>query len=51
MESNGLANQIQVTAEIKERLNGLYAFEERPPIFVKGKGMMVTYLMTPLEGS
>jgi class 3 adenylate cyclase len=46
MESNGLANQIQVTAAVREKLDGHYAFEERPPILVKGKGLMVTYLMT-----
>ena len=50
MESNGLANQIQVTAAVREKLDGHYAFEERPPIQVKGKGLMVTYLMTPLPG-
>jgi class 3 adenylate cyclase len=48
MESNGLANQIQVTAAIREKLDGRYMFEERPPFYVKGKGMMVTYLMSPL---
>lgn len=44
MESNGLANQIQVTAAVKDLLDGVYAFVEREPIPIKGKGMMVTYL-------
>jgi adenylate cyclase len=45
MESNGLASQIQVTAAVKEKLDGRYQFIEREPIFIKGKGMMVTYLL------
>jgi class 3 adenylate cyclase len=45
MESNGLSNEIQVTQAVKERLDGLYVFEERGPIPVKGKGEMVTYLL------
>lgn len=45
MESNGLADVIQVTAEVKERLNGKYEFEARGPIDIKGKGNMVTYLL------
>ena len=45
MESNGLANQIQVTEAVKEKLDGQYTFIEREPIPIKGKGMMVTYLL------
>jgi len=45
MESNGLENQIQVTEAVKEKLNGDYTFIKREPIYVKGKGMMVTYLL------
>lgn len=45
MESNGLINQIQVTSAVKEKLDGLYEFEERQPIPIKGKGMMVTYIL------
>ena len=45
MESNGLANEIQVTQAVKDELNGLYEFEEREPIVVKGKGEMVTNLL------
>ena len=48
MESNSLANEIQVTAAVKERLNGRYAFEERPPQPIEGKGMPVTYQLRPL---
>jgi urea transport system substrate-binding protein len=47
MESNGLTNQIQVTEAVKEKLDGQYAFVAREPIAVKGKGMMVTYLLEP----
>jgi adenylate cyclase len=45
MESNGLANVIQVTRAVRDKLRGKYEFEEREPIYVKGKGEMVTYLM------
>ena len=45
MESHGLGSAIQVTAVVKEKLAGLYEFEERPPMYVKGKGMMTTYLL------
>ncbi len=45
MESGGLPDAIQVTAVVRERLDGQYAFEERGPIMVKGKGEMVTYLL------
>ncbi|MFN2254322.1 MAG: adenylate/guanylate cyclase domain-containing protein, partial [Candidatus Promineifilaceae bacterium] len=45
MESNGLANQIQVTEAVKEKLDYRYRFQERDPIYIKGKGMMVTYLL------
>jgi class 3 adenylate cyclase len=47
MESNGLSNQIQVTKAVKDKLDGQYIFIEREPIYVKGKGMMVTYLLKP----
>lgn len=45
MESSGLANQIQVTVVVKEKLDSRYTFAERGPINIKGKGMMVTYLL------
>jgi class 3 adenylate cyclase len=49
MESNGLTNQIQVTQAVKDKLEGQYIFAEREPIYVKGKGMMVTYLLKLTE--
>jgi guanylate cyclase len=49
MESYGLADVIQVTPEVRAKLEGKYAFEMRPAIDVKGKGMMVTYLLKPAE--
>ncbi len=45
MESNGLTDVIQVTAATYQRLQNDYVFEEREPIFVKGKGEMTTYLV------
>ncbi len=45
MESNGLTNQIQVTEAVKEKLSGRYQFREREPIYIKGKGTMVTYIL------
>jgi class 3 adenylate cyclase len=47
MESYGLADVIQVTPEVRAKLEGMYSFEVRPAIDVKGKGMMVTYLLKP----
>jgi class 3 adenylate cyclase len=45
MESHGLAGCIQVTARTYERLKHEYRFERRGPIYVKGKGQMVTYVL------
>lgn len=47
MESNGLVDVIQVTQTVRDRLVGKYTFEERPPIPIKGKGEMVTYVLRP----
>jgi class 3 adenylate cyclase len=47
MESNGLVDVIQVTAAVRDRLASKYTFEERPPIYIKGKGEMVTYVLRP----
>jgi len=47
MESNGVVDVIQVTAAVRNKLAGKYEFEERPPIYIKGKGDMVTYLLRP----
>jgi len=46
MESHRLADAIQVTEVVKDRLKDLYNFEERGPIPIKGKGEMQTYLMS-----
>lgn len=43
MESQGVADEIQVTTRVHEALKTQYAFEERGLINVKGKGEMVTY--------
>ena len=51
MESNGLANQIQVTQAVKDKLQGLYEFERRGPIAIKGKGEMFTYLVVSRQPS
>jgi class 3 adenylate cyclase len=48
MESNGMASRIQVTAAVRERLRHRYEFDEREPIYIKGKGEMVTYLLRTL---
>ncbi|MCO6451899.1 MAG: hypothetical protein J5I90_14045 [Caldilineales bacterium] len=48
MESSGLANDIQVTQAVKDRLEGRYRFDERGQIEVKGKGQMTTYWLRPL---
>jgi class 3 adenylate cyclase len=46
MESHGSPGKIHVTQAVHERLEGRYAFEERGPLPVKGKGEMVTYFLT-----
>lgn len=51
MESNGQANRIQVTTAVRDKLLGQYMFEERPPVNIKGKGMMITYFLSPLPTS
>jgi class 3 adenylate cyclase len=47
MEANGVANVIQVTQSVRDKLAGQYDFEERPPMVIKGKGEMVTYVLRP----
>ncbi|HEY9636620.1 MAG TPA: adenylate/guanylate cyclase domain-containing protein [Coleofasciculaceae cyanobacterium] len=46
MESHGIPGCIQVTAVTYELLKELYLFKKRSPIQVKGKGEMITYLLT-----
>ena len=45
MESGGLPDMIQVTRPVYERLKGEFAFEERGPIEVKGKGHVEAWLL------
>ncbi len=45
MESHGLIDHIQVTGAVRQQMAGLCEFEEREPIFIKGKGMTVTYVL------
>lgn len=46
MESHGLANCIQVSQTTYKLLRDKYLFQERGAIHVKGKGEMLTYLLT-----
>ncbi len=46
MESHGITGCIQVTAETYEILKDKYTFQKRGAIQVKGKGYMITYLLT-----
>lgn len=46
MESHGITGCIQVTAETYELLKDKYTFQRRGAIQIKGKGYMVTYLLT-----
>jgi class 3 adenylate cyclase len=45
MESQGLGAAIQVSDATRERLKGAFELEARPPIHVKGRGEMQTYLL------
>ncbi|WP_008308859.1 adenylate/guanylate cyclase domain-containing protein [Leptolyngbya sp. PCC 6406] len=45
MESQGIADNIQVTETVYEHLKNRYVFESRGMIDVKGKGEMLTYLL------
>ena len=46
MESHGITGCIQVTAETYEILKDKYTFEKRGATKIKGKGYMITYLLT-----
>jgi adenylate cyclase len=46
MESQGLPGAIQVTQDVYERLQDRFIFQPRGEIPVKGKGNMMTYLLT-----
>jgi class 3 adenylate cyclase len=45
MESGGLPDSIQVTRPVYEKLKGLFVFEERGPIEVKGKSTVEAWLL------
>ncbi len=46
MQSQGLPDAIQVTQDVYERLQNCFVFQPRGEISVKGKGNMMTYLLT-----
>lgn len=50
MESHGLPGTIQVTQDVHDRLRDYYQFQPRGEISVKGKGAMLTYLLTGRKG-
>lgn len=50
MESQGLPGAIQVTEDVYDRLSDHYQFQPRGEIAVKGKGNMMTYLLTGRKG-
>jgi hypothetical protein len=45
MESGGIPDSVQVTRPVYEQLNGLFAFEPRGAIEVKGKGSVEAWLL------
>ncbi|MEM9447783.1 MAG: adenylate/guanylate cyclase domain-containing protein [Cyanobacteria bacterium P01_E01_bin.6] len=45
MESQGVANCIQVTDDVVEHLGDRYFFEKRGIVHIKGKGNMTTYFL------
>jgi len=47
MQSNGIPNKVQVTADMREKLRHKYDFEKREQVPIKGKGAVDTYLLTP----
>ncbi len=51
MESLGLPGRVQVTHAVMERLSGIFEFEARGLIDVKGKGPTPTYFLVGRRGS
>lgn len=45
MESHGIPGAVQVTRPVFEKMRDHYAFEERGPIEVKGKGAVETWIL------
>lgn len=50
MESHGEPGRIQVTEELRARLDGKYLFEPRGEISVRGRGTMTTYFLIGRSG-
>jgi class 3 adenylate cyclase len=46
METHGLPGQIQTTQAVYDRLRDQFDFQKRGVVDVKGRGQMVTYLLT-----
>lgn len=44
MESSGVPGRVHVSRPVYEATYDVYNYEERPPIDIKGKGVMTTYL-------
>ncbi len=47
MESLGIPGRVQVTHAVRERLDGVFGFESRGLVDVKGKGPTPTWLLVP----
>jgi len=45
MESQGLANHVQVSESTYQRIKDKFIFEPRGDLNIKGKGKMATYLL------
>jgi adenylate cyclase len=45
MESSGQAGRIQVSPEAHEKLRDKFVLQERGPVEIKGKGLMVTWFL------
>lgn len=45
MESHGVPGKIQVTQVVRDALEGMYTFELRGQVEVKGKGLMTTHFL------
>ncbi|MBR1912426.1 MAG: adenylate/guanylate cyclase domain-containing protein, partial [Treponema sp.] len=46
LESNGVPDRIQVSESVFQKLNGMYSFERRDGIALKGVGNCTCYLLT-----
>lgn len=49
MESHGVSDAIQVSSSTYQLLKNRYSFKERGGVEIKGKGMMMTYLLLERE--